>query len=119
MKTALTHAWLQLKTRTPRLFLTAGVLLAVISPARALTINPVFDSSISNLATTNLIISSFNTAAKYFQDTYSDAVTVNLNVYFGNQGPFSGGSPIGGAASFGNDLTTYTYAQTVAFLTAD
>jgi hypothetical protein len=96
----------------------AAVLVATLN-AGALTINPVFDASITNLSTAALIINSFNQAAQYFQNTYSDPVTVNINVYFGNQGPFSGGSPIGGAASFGNDVTNFTYAQIMNSLTTD
>jgi len=104
---------------TSRRFLPGAIIFVATLQAGALTINPVFDGSITNLATAALIKNAFNQAAQYFQNTYSDPVTVNINVYFGNQGPFSGGNPISGAASFGNDLTNYTYGQIMNFLTAD
>src|SRR6516225_6817975 len=60
---------------TSRRFLPGAIIFVATLQAGALTINPVFDGSITNLATAALIKNAFNQAAKYFQNMYSDTVT--------------------------------------------
>jgi len=86
-------------------------------PARALTINPIYDASITNSGIGAAIQSAFSTAAGFFQNTYNDPITINIMVYWGAGGPFS--SNPGGGASYGNYILGYNYPTVYSALTND
>ncbi len=99
--------------RIPYLFTTIVLLalsaLVFAMPARALTISTTYDSSVTASANSAQIQSAFNTAAQIFQGLYTNPVTINITVYWGATGPFSGGVGLG--ASQSQILGTITYAQ--------
>ena len=88
-------------------------------PAHALTIIANYDGSITNLptATSTAIQGAFSAAAQYFQNTYSDPITININVYLGANGPFT--TNPSGAASWGNFMAGKSYATVYSALTND
>ena len=97
-----------------------AILTVLVSlPAHALTINPIYDGSISGLpaATSLAITSAFAAASQYFQSTYSDPITINIDVYLGANGPFST-NPSGGA-SWANYMAGSSFATIRAALTND
>jgi hypothetical protein len=95
--------------------------LLSILPARALVINPMYDTSVTSRADAASIMAAFGAAAQFFQNTYSDPVTVNITVSWGTVGDPAtvGRSPVtGGAASLFN-WTNYNYAPLYTALTND
>ncbi len=88
-------------------------------PAHALIINPIYDGSITNLpaATATAVEGAFSTACQYFQNTFSDPITINIDVYLGANGPFT--SNPSGAASWGNYMAGYSYGTVFSALTND
>ena len=98
--------------------LVAGCLLAGV--AQALTINPTYDSSVTSLSgpVTNAaaVEGAFAAAAQTFENQYTNAVTIDITVYWGATGPFSSGINLGasqteltGAISYA-DLTNALFA---------
>lgn len=83
--------------------------LLSITSARALTFNVTFDSSVTSSVNSAQIQSAFNTAAQYLQNLYTNNIVINVTVYWGSVGPFSGG--IGLGASETSFVGTVTYAQ--------
>ena len=97
--------------------LVLSILAATTLSARALTINPIYDASVTNSGMAGPIASAFSAAAAYFQNTYSDPITVNIGVYWGANGPFT--SDPSGGSSIANYLSGYSYATTYSALTND
>jgi hypothetical protein len=58
-------------------------------PAAALTINPIFDSSVTSLSNASLIESVFNEAAGAYDTAFSDQVTINIGVSWGKVGSYA------------------------------
>ena len=85
------------------------LLLLPIASARALTFNVTFDGSVTSSTNSAQIQSAFNTAAQYLQKLYTNNIVINVTVYWGSVGPFSGG--IGLGASETQFIGTLTYAQ--------
>src|SRR5581483_4054466 len=85
------------------------VLPALTLPASALTINLTYDSSVTNLSNAAQVEAAVATAAQTFQAMYTNAITVNITVYWGATGPFSGGIDLG--ASETQFIGLYTYSQ--------
>jgi hypothetical protein len=64
------------------LLLASGV-AGLSSRAEALTINPIFDSSITSLANASTIQAAFKTAAAVYSTAFTNPVTVNVKVSWG------------------------------------
>lgn len=84
-----------------KLLLCACAVVLATFQARALTFNVTYDSSITSLTNAAQVESAFNVAAQTFQNLFTNAITLNLTVAFGNVGL--------GQSSF--SLYGYTYAQ--------
>jgi hypothetical protein len=91
------------------LVLTVLILFVLASPVQALTFNVTYDSSVTSLANAAQVEAAFAIAAQTIQNLYSNPITVNISVYWGNTGPFTGGIDLG--ASYTQFLGYYTYAQ--------
>ena len=61
----------------------------------ALTINVSYDSSVTSQPNAAQIESAFAAAVQTFQNLYTNAITVNITVYWGATGPFSAGVGLG------------------------
>jgi hypothetical protein len=78
-----------------------GVLLltawTLAQPAKAMTLNLTYDTSVTSQgAPLNAEIeSAVNAAAQTLQNLYTNPITVNITVYWGATGPFSGGISLG------------------------
>jgi hypothetical protein len=96
-----------------------SVVLTVSIPlsAHALNIVAHYDSSVTNQASFGTIQSAFTTAAQYFQNTFTDPITVDINVYWGAAGPFST-NPSGGVSD-ATYLTNFNYSAARTALTGD
>lgn len=92
-------------------------ILAGALPAQALTINPVFDSSVTGLSNAATVEGAFRTAASAFQVDLSDPVTVNIGVSWGKvDGTALPASAVG--ASVDPLYGYFSYAQVSSFLQA-
>ena len=56
--------------------------LALALPARAMTFNVTFDSSVTSLANAAQVETAFTNATRVFQSLYTNVMTVNLTIYF-------------------------------------
>src|SRR4051794_11427367 len=76
------------KTAVQRSSLAATALLAAstVQPAVALTINPVFDSSIASRANASTIQTAFNTVAQDFARQFTSNAQINVQVSWGSVG---------------------------------
>ncbi len=63
--------------------LATTAIVGVSLPAKALTINTVFDSTVSSLSNSATVEAAFKTAASAFTNAFSDPVTVNITVSWG------------------------------------
>ncbi len=84
----------------------ATVLLCTV-PARSMLINVTYDASVTSSASSAQIQTAFNAAAQYIQNLYTNNITINLVVYWGSFGPFSGG--VGFGSSNTRFIGTFTY----------
>jgi hypothetical protein len=84
--------------KSPGTLFTLGCLISTLS-VQALTINVTYDASITNLANAAQVEAAFNNAAQMFQGAYTNAITVNIGVYWGSTGPFSGGIGLGASST--------------------
>lgn len=92
--------------RRAAIFLLAAFFLPF--PARGLIIKTTYDASVTNLANAAQVEGAFSNAVQTFQNLYTNAITVNITVYWGNAWPYGS---IGLGASFTEELGTYTYSQ--------
>ena len=90
--------------------------IAAATPAHALVINALFDSSITSLSNASAIEQAFNTAASAFDTALTNPVTVNIQVSWGkvNTTKIAAGDV---GETLTPDLGTYTYAQVKTALT--
>ena len=94
----------------------AACVICSAAPALALTINPVFDSSVTSLSNAATVEAAFDTAASAFA-VLSNPVTVNVQVSWGSvAGQSLPSSALG--ASVDNLYGYFTYAQMRSWLTA-
>ena len=97
----------------------AGLLLAATAlagPAQAMTIRPVYDSSITGLANAAAIETAFNTVANDYAKSFSSPLTINVGVSWGKVGSsVLPASAVG--ASIDNLYGYFSYAQVKSFLT--
>lgn len=81
----------------------------LISRADGLTFNITYDSSVTSQPNAAQIETTFGLATQTIQTLYTNSSTVNITVYWGAVGPFSGGIDLG--ASQTEAIGNYTYAQ--------
>ncbi len=101
--------------RATTAFLAAGLAALPLSPAAALTINTTYASSVNAQANAAVIKSAFEAAADVFEGLYTNPVTVNLHVGWGELL----GSPVktigvAGMPGYG----TYSFSQFTNLLSA-
>ena len=70
-------------------------LLLSLRPAAALTIHVTYDISVTSATNAAQIEAAFGTAVQLFQDLYTNSATINITMYWGPAGPFSGGINLG------------------------
>jgi hypothetical protein len=63
--------------------------------ASALTFKITYDASVTNLTNAAEVENAFGTAAQAFSDLFTNVATINIQVYWGPVGPFSGGIGLG------------------------
>jgi hypothetical protein len=85
-------------------------------PIRALTFNLTYDSSVTSQTNAAQIETAIGIATQTIQTLYTNSSTVNVTVYWGAAGPFSGGIDLG--ASQTEAIGDYTYAQLTNALNA-
>ena len=73
-----------------RRVLLALVILVLALPVQAFIINPTYDSSVTSLANAAQVEAAFGVAVDMLTNQFTNAITVNIGVYWGNTGPFSG-----------------------------
>ena len=98
----------------PVLVASAG-LIGISSQAQAFTVNAIFASSVTSAPNAATIISAFNTAAAAYTSAFTNPVTVNITVGWGEVGGQALSSNSSGASSVA--LAGYwTYAQMRTYL---
>ncbi|HWD94397.1 MAG TPA: NF038122 family metalloprotease [Verrucomicrobiae bacterium] len=70
-------------------------LFLFLRPAAALTIQVTYDPSITNAANPAEVKAAFGTAVQLFEDLYTNKTTLNITMYWGPSGPFTGGIGLG------------------------
>lgn len=68
------------------LFLGLGLATTATSAAQALTLKPIYDTSITSQANAAIIESAFNAVAKQFDNAFANPATVNIVVSWGSAG---------------------------------
>ena len=95
-----------------KIFAIAGLLLALLPlPSRALIISPTYDASVTGSTNSAQIQSGFNAAIQIIQNLFTNNITINITVYWGNVGPFAGGIGLGASS------TSFTGNRSYATLT--
>ncbi len=89
----------------------AGGLLA--TPAYALTFNVSYGSSVTNASNATSIEQAFNDAITFYQNTFTNNITVNLSVGWGYVGSTQISSGALGASSFSEITTKFAQLQSV------
>ena len=82
--------------------------LTLTPPARSLTFNITYDSSVTSQTNAAQIETAFGIATQTIQTLFTNNSTVNITVYWGATGPFSGGIGLGESSFTAN---YFTYAQ--------
>jgi hypothetical protein len=111
------------RSAAPRMARVSGALVApalvltlAASPAEAMIIHPVFDTSITSRADAAVIEAAFNTVAQTYQSAFSNAATINVGVGWGSvKGQAMGPGDLG--TSLDNLYGYFTYAQIKGYLT--
>ena len=100
-----------MKSQKIKIFSWLLALTVLISPlsAQALTFNITYDSSLTSQANAAQIETDFGIATQLMQTLYTNASSVNITVYWGDNGPFTNGIDLG--ASHTEAVGYYTYAQ--------
>jgi hypothetical protein len=81
------------------LLIAALIALASLLPARALTIDPTFDSTITSSSGATEIESAFNYAAQQIEDDFTNPITINIDV-----------TSVSGTSTLGESNTQYDYS---------
>jgi hypothetical protein len=84
--------------------------------ASALSFNITYDASVTNLTNAAEVENAFATAAEAFSDTYTNVATINLTIYWGPVGPFTGGISLGRSHFFLIGATNYSEITNALFL---
>jgi hypothetical protein len=74
-------------------------LLAIPAANATLTMNITYDSSVTSSTNSAQIQTAFAYAAQIFSSHFTNAATINLTVYWGPVGPFSGGVSLGASST--------------------
>ena len=82
---------------------------AVPWPGRGMTFNVTYDASVNALTNAAQVKTAFAAATQTLQNEFTNPITINIVVYWGSTGPFSGGIDLG--ASSTEYYGFYTYAQ--------
>jgi hypothetical protein len=98
-----------------RLIGLALLLALAATPARAMTIALIFDSSITSLPNAAAVEGAISNAAQVFTSRFTNSCTLNLTFYWGATGPFSGGISLGESQT---QLLGYSYSQVKSALSA-
>lgn len=77
------------------LSLTGLILFGPAMPVQAMVINVTYDSSVTSLPNAAQVEGAVVDAVDTFQILYTNAITVNVTVYWGPTGPFTGGIDLG------------------------
>src|SRR5258706_6109097 len=85
-------------------------LLPAIS-AHALTFNVTYDTSVTSLTNAAQVESAFAVATQTFQSLYTNAITINLTVYWGPNGPFTNGINLGASYTQFAGSSSFKYPQ--------
>lgn len=96
------------KTHLPRCSAICVVALALAAsprPARALTINVTYDSSVTGSSSAAQIESAYNLAVQNLETLYTNPTTVNITVFWGNYGFGSSQSQLIGLYSYSQLVT--------------
>jgi hypothetical protein len=106
------------RVRKHAMLAAAAVAICGASSAKALTIRPVFDSSITSLSNAAVVEAAFDSVASQFDASFSTPVTVKIGVSWGK---VHGASlPSGDIAASQSALTgPFTYANIVSAFKAD
>jgi hypothetical protein len=100
-----------------RAALMAAAILGGAGSAHALTIKPLFDSSITSLTNAAQVESDFNTVAQFYDNALTSPVTVYVGVSWGKvQGRAMGPGALG--SSVDNLYGFFNYGQVKSYLTA-
>src|SRR5690242_3719816 len=91
------------------IFVAFSLMVLLSFSGKALTLHITYDASVTAATNAAQIQSAFNTAANTLETLYTNPVTVNITVYWGDVGPFAGGVGLG--ASESSIVGTVTYAQ--------
>ena len=89
------------------------IVLLPALPARAFVIKPTYDSSVTNLTNAAQVEAAFGVAMDMFTNQFTNAITVNITVYWGDTGPFTGGIDLGAsqAEAVGSIIPPFGYPQ--------
>lgn len=87
--------------------LAALLSLAFAPLSRALTFNVTYDSSVTSQPNAAQIETAFGIATQVIQTLYTNSSSLNITVYWGNVGPFSGGIGLGASQT---QALSYSYA---------
>ena len=101
---------LQASARSRALLAVAAAAVCGATSANALTIKPIFDSSITSLANAATVEAAFNTVANQFDAAFSTPVTVKIGVSWGK---------VNGASLGTGNIAASQYGLTGPFLYSD
>lgn len=91
------------------------VALLLMQPARAFIFNVTYDSSVTNVGTpvqVGQMETAFAAATHFFQNQYTNPITVNLTIYWGTNGPFGDGVDLGASHThFIGNTNNFKYPQ--------
>lgn len=82
--------------------------------ARALIINPEYDTTVTTATNAAQIETAFGVAAQTIESLYTNPITINIMVYWGTNGPsnpFSGGIGLGASSTEATFETGFGYVQ--------
>lgn len=103
----------------------AAILMALSWPARALVINPTYDSSVTSSPFAAQIEAAYGLVVTNFETLYTNQTTINITVYWGNYGFGTSSSQLIGLYSYSqltgalqNNRTTQEDTNAVASLPA-
>jgi len=85
-------------------------LLSILS-APAVTFNATYDASVTGLTNAAQVEAAFGMATQTLQSLYTNAITVNLTVYWGPNGPFANGINLGASYTQFAGSSGFKYPQ--------
>lgn len=105
--------------RPAKFLVVFGAFAALLSePASALTFNVTYDASVTGSTNSASIQSAFGAATQILQTLYTNNSSVNLTVYWGPFGPFTGGIGLGASSFSLHGNSGFKYPQVTNALMA-